>query len=141
VKTNENQQLTGWDLVTLLSLIVLTLVSYGSYSRHIFSSENISSDQIKAEILAYQAAQIFLLRNVEKKTSQSRNIASESSSSVVTLGEDASGKPYKFQVVQDGRDNYRVLLSNETESANDGLKSDVEIKIDLSKSPEIEPAT
>ncbi len=141
MKTNENQQLTGWDLVTLLSLIVLTLVTYGSYTRHIFSSEKISSNQIKAEILAYQAAQIFLLRNVEKKAPQSRNIASESSSSVVTLGEDATGKPYKFQVVQDGRDNYRVLLSNETESGNGDLKSDVEIKIDLSKSPEIEPAT
>jgi hypothetical protein len=59
----------------------------------------------------------------------------------VTLGEAVNGKPYKFQVVQDGRDNYRVLLSNETESGNGDLKSDVEIKIDLSKSAEIEPAT
>jgi len=141
VKNNENQQLTGSDLVTLLTLIVLTLVSYGSYSRHIFGSEKISSDQIKAEILAYQAAQIFLLKNVEKKAPQARGIASESSSSDIILGEDSSGKPYRFQVIQDGRDTYRVQLSPNSESPMSSQKAEVEVKIDLSKAPELDPAT
>jgi len=141
VKSNENQQLTGSDLVTLLTLIVLTLVSYGSYTRHIFGSEKISSDQVKAEILAYQAAQIFLLKNVEKKTPQARGIASESSSLDIILGEDSSGKPYRFQVIQDGRDTYRVQLSPNSESPMSSQKAEVDVKIDLSKSPELDPAT
>lgn len=141
MKNNENQQLIGNDLVTMLTLMVVTLASYGSYTRHIFISEKISSDQIKTEILAYQAAQIFLLRNVEKKASQSRNIASESDVSTVTLGEDSQGRPYRFQVIHDGRDTYRVLLSTESDPSERTLKSEVEIKFDLSKSPELEPAT
>jgi len=141
VKNNENQQLTGSDLVTLLTLIVLTLVSYGSYSRHIFGSEKISSDQVKAEILAYQAAQIFLLRNVEKKAPQARGIASESGSSDINLGEDSSGKPYRFQVIQDGRDTYRVLLAPTPGASEDAPKAEVDVKINLSKSPEFDPAT
>lgn len=121
-------------MVTLLTLIVLTLVSYGSYSRHIFSSEKISSDQTKAEILAYQAAQIFLLRNVEKKAQHARSIASATDSPDILLGEDSSGKPYRFQVIQDGKDSYRVQLVPSAGSSNEVPNANVDVKIDLSKS-------
>lgn len=141
MKYNENQQLTGGDLVTLLTLIILTVVSYGSYTRHLFSSEKISSDQIKAEILAYQAAQIFLLRNVGKKAPMSRGIASESGSSSVALGEDSNGKPFHFHVIPDGRDGYRVLLTTEKGSSGDLPSAKVDVKINLSEPPELEPAT
>lgn len=116
LKNKENQTLKDYDLLTLMGLILVTLLSYGSYSRHIFSSEKISSNQVKAEILAYQAAQIFLLKNVEKDSLKgSRSIASENNSMEGVIGEDSSGKPYRFHVIQEGKDSYRVVLTSDSD--------------------------
>ncbi|MBL7545087.1 MAG: hypothetical protein JNL11_14815 [Bdellovibrionaceae bacterium] len=144
MKSKDNQHLKGGDLVILFSLMVVTVLSYGSYSRHIFSSEKISSDQFKAEILAYQAAQIFLLKSVVKSPNKSRSVASDDGGAMeVSIGEDSKGNPYRFQVIQDGKDNYRVFLSKEIESSadpsvdtSDVTRSGFNLKIDLSSQPE-----
>lgn len=137
MKIKENQSLSGYDLLTLLGLLVATVISYGIYSRHIFSSEKISSNQVKAEILAYQAAQIFLLKNSDKRNiKQTRGIASEGGSMEGNIGEDTNGKPFHFQVIQDGSDNYRVILTSDNEgvSNSDTVALPVaDLKIDLSQ--------
>jgi hypothetical protein len=136
VKDQEFQELKGSDLVILISLILVTALSYGSYTTHIFASEKISSDQIKAEILAYQAAQIFLLKSVEKKASKGRSIASESGSFDGTIGEASDGKPFRFQVIQDGREGYRVILKSETDSVSETPAASFDLKIELPNQPE-----
>jgi hypothetical protein len=136
MKNQENQELKGYDLVILISLILITLLSYGTYTSHIFASEKISADQIKAEILAYQAAQIFLLKSVEKKASKGRSIASESGSFEGTIGEGADGKPFRFQVIQDGREGYRVILKSETDSVSEASGAAFDLKINLPNPPE-----
>ena len=137
MKIKENQSLSGYDLLTLLGLMVATVIGYGTYSRHIFSSEKISSNQVKAEILAYQAAQIFLLKNADKRnTKQARGIASEGGTMEGNIGEDTNGKPFRFQVIQDGSDNYRVILTSDSEgstSSDNSIEPIADLKIDLSQ--------
>lgn len=134
MKNQEIQHFKGHELVTLFSLIAVTVISYAYFSIPIFTSEKISVDEAKAEILAYQAAQIFLLKNVENQPKQSRSLASESRSFDGFIGEDASGKPFRFSVTREGGRQLRVLLSKETERAGESPEAFFDLKIDLSES-------
>ena len=136
MKNKEIHTLRANELITLFLLIIVTISSYGSFSRHIFASEKISVDQVKAEILAYQAAQIFLLKNVQRKPVQSRSLASESASFEGLIGEDSRGKPFKFSIIQSADHHFNVLLSKENEQLNAPPEAIFDLKIDLSNSPE-----
>lgn len=122
-------------MIAMFLLIIVTIASYGSFSRHIFTSEKISVDQVKAEILAYQAAQIFLLKNVQRQPIQARSLASENASFEGHIGEDSRGRPFKFSVIQSGERHFRVLLSKENEQLSAPPEAIFDLKIDLTDSP------
>lgn len=121
MKNKENQSLNGYELLTLLSLILVTVGTYGSYLNPLFKSEKISSDQLKSEVLAYQAAQIFLLKNDREKQLRGRSIASVGNTMTGQIGEDSFGKPFKFDVVSQPDGSYQVIISKSVgeESAPD----------------------
>lgn len=130
MKNQENQHLKAYELLIVFSLMVVTFISYGWLSSPIFTSEKISADQVKAEILAYQAAQIFLLKNVEKQVRQSRSLASENASFDGLIGEDSRGKPFRFSVIQEGEGQLRVLLSKESELPSEPPETIYDLKIE-----------
>lgn len=129
----ENQHLKDYELLIVFILMTLTILTYGSFTRHIFVSEKISPDQIKAEILAYQAAQIYLLKNVKKPPLQLRSLASERTSFDGLIGEDSHGKPFRFQITQEREGILRVLLSQEGELPSDATEAVFDVVIDLSE--------
>ena len=116
--------------------MVLTFASYGWVSRSIFASEKISADQSKAEILAYQAAQIFLLKNVERHPQKGRSLASEGGSSDGLIGEDSGGRPFHYSVIQEAQHSLRVFISKDHEKNSEASDTIFDIKIDLSEATE-----
>ena len=135
MKIKEIQHVTNHEMLVVFFLMVLTFMSYGHFAVPIFVSENVSTDQIKAEILAYQAAQIFLLKNVEKQARPSRSLASENSYFEGSIGEDSSGRPFRFRVTQEGSHDYRVWISKDSEGSAGLPQSVFDLKLDLSEQP------
>ncbi len=136
LKDKEIQHFKVKELLTVFFLSLVTLVSYVSLSIPIFISETISVDQMKAEVLAYQAAQIFLLKDVEKQPVPSRSIASESDSFDGQIGEDSRGKPFRFTVTREGGRQLRVLLMKETEQPGEPPEAFFDLKIDIADATE-----
>lgn len=134
MKNKDNQSLSGYELLTLLALVFVTIGSYGSYLRPVFKSEKMSSEQLKSEILAYQAAQIFLLKNDRVKRTLSRSIASEGASLTGSIGEDENGKPFRFDVVTQPDGSYEVVISKSTD-----ISSDSAANVDSAYSLNIQP--
>ena len=136
MKNQENQYVKDIELLIVFSLMVLTFASYGWVSRSIFTSEKISADQAKAEILAYQAAQIFLLKNVEKQPQKGRSLASEGGSLDGFIGEDSSGRPFHYSVIQDSQRSLRVFISKDRDKNGEANDAIFDVKIDLSEATE-----
>lgn len=136
VKNSENQHLKGYDILSLLLLLVVTIAFYARLSSPIFTSEKISPDQIRAEVLAYQAAQIFMMKNTEKKSVQSRFIASEGPAFEGFIGEDSRGKPFRYRVIRLGDRSIKIELSKDFDQPAMPPEPVFELEIDLAKSSE-----
>jgi hypothetical protein len=134
--SKENQSFKSFDVIAIVVLLVLGIFFYTNPFNNNSDKESVKNSKSKAEILGYQIAQIYRDQLLEETQTSKRGPASAKVDfkKEGLIGSDASGKPFKYKILEEGPNTLRVILTNKNDndsSINDSENVHVEIVVPI----------
>ncbi|MCB0370052.1 MAG: hypothetical protein KDD45_11670 [Bdellovibrionales bacterium] len=131
----ENQSFKSFDVIAIVVLMVLGTFFYTYPFNTHTNSEYVRSSKDKAEILGYQLAQIYRDQLMDKAHSGQRSPASGTDKVELKkegyIGADALGRPFKYQIIEEGPNSLKVILTNEHDDGQEEGKKPEKVNVEL----------